>query len=123
MGPDLSDTRLLLITGRADGLQDAADPGTARWASDRRGAQHDWPPDPVWTLLGLCGGRALPAFRTLLLDRKSVVSGKSVSVRVDLGGRRIIKKKIKTNLTIANVRSSTHISYNKHNHELTMIIH
>src|SRR3546814_12620017 len=29
------------------------------------------------------------------LDRKSVVSGKSVSVRVDLGGRRIIKKKTK----------------------------
>src|SRR3546814_17035700 len=27
------------------------------------------------------------------LDRKSVASGKSVSVRVDLGGRRIIKKK------------------------------
>src|SRR3546814_19906354 len=26
-------------------------------------------------------------------DRKSVVSGKSVSVRVDTGGRRIIKKK------------------------------
>src|SRR3546814_13279468 len=31
-------------------------------------------------------------------DRKSVVSGKSVSVRVDLGGRRIIKKK--TNYTL-----------------------
>src|SRR3546814_15212836 len=29
-------------------------------------------------------------------DRKSVVQGKSVSVRVDLGGRRIIKKKKKT---------------------------
>src|SRR3546814_15833821 len=28
-------------------------------------------------------------------DRKSVVSGKSVSVRVELGGRRIIKKKNK----------------------------
>src|SRR3546814_12209609 len=28
-------------------------------------------------------------------DRTSVVSGKSVSVRVDLGGRRIIKKKNK----------------------------
>src|SRR3546814_12444792 len=28
-------------------------------------------------------------------DRKSVVSGKRVSVRVDLGGRRIIKKKKK----------------------------
>src|SRR3546814_18072968 len=30
-------------------------------------------------------------------DRKSVVSGKSVSVRVDLGGRRIFKKKIINN--------------------------
>src|SRR3546814_15022878 len=30
-----------------------------------------------------------------LEDRKSVVQGKSVSVRVDLGGRRIIKKKKK----------------------------
>src|SRR3546814_15321320 len=29
----------------------------------------------------------------LYVDRKSVVSGKSVSVRVDLGGRRIIKQK------------------------------
>src|SRR3546814_20287798 len=28
-----------------------------------------------------------------ITDRKSVVEGKSVSVRVDLGGRRIIKKK------------------------------
>src|SRR3546814_18957059 len=28
-----------------------------------------------------------------MLDRNSVVKGKSVSVRVDLGGRRIIKKK------------------------------
>src|SRR3546814_19012984 len=27
-------------------------------------------------------------------DRKSVVTGKSVTVRVDLGGRRIIKKKL-----------------------------
>src|SRR3546814_16398491 len=32
-------------------------------------------------------------------DRKSVVEGKSVSVRVDLGGRRIIKKKKKANIT------------------------
>src|SRR3546814_13549102 len=31
-------------------------------------------------------------------DRKSVVSGKSVTVRVDLGGRRIIKKKTKKKL-------------------------
>src|SRR3546814_17216001 len=32
-------------------------------------------------------------------DRKSVVSGKSVSVRVDLGGRRIIKQKNKQTTT------------------------
>src|SRR3546814_11682182 len=35
----------------------------------------------------------------LQADRKSVVSGKSGSVRVDLGGRRIIKKKRKINIT------------------------
>src|SRR3546814_13376084 len=34
-------------------------------------------------------------FREKTADRKSVVSGTSVSVRVDLGGRRIIKKKKK----------------------------
>src|SRR3546814_18763714 len=31
-------------------------------------------------------------------DRKSVVQGKSVAVRVDLGGRRIIKKKTRKNI-------------------------
>src|SRR3546814_11152015 len=35
---------------------------------------------------------AVGASCAFLTDRKSVVSGKSVSVRVDLGGRRIIKK-------------------------------
>src|SRR3546814_10813015 len=45
------------------------------------------------------GRRSQPQYRLSLwlvsgaVDRKSVVSGKSVSVRVDLGGRRIIKKK------------------------------
>src|SRR3546814_15277315 len=34
-----------------------------------------------------------------LIDRKSVVEGKRVSVRVDLGGRRIIKKKEKRTRT------------------------
>src|SRR3546814_11399017 len=33
--------------------------------------------------------------RALIVDRKSVVSGKSVSVRVDPGGRRNIQKKNK----------------------------
>src|SRR3546814_13622294 len=43
-------------------------------------------------------GRFLPASgaaRAATLDRKSVVSGKSVSVRVALGGRRTINKKKK----------------------------
>src|SRR3546814_20491004 len=39
-------------------------------------------------------GRARPVgLPAPVSDRKSVVSGKSVSVRVDLGGRRIINKK------------------------------
>src|SRR3546814_17367337 len=39
------------------------------------------------------GDLGLVELAVALGDRKSVVSGKSVSVRVDLGGRRIIKKK------------------------------
>src|SRR3546814_12253388 len=47
----------------------------------------------------LCGQRA----------RKSVGSGQSVSVRVDLGGRRIIKKKMNTihHRSVNNVSNST----------------
>src|SRR3546814_16976498 len=41
----------------------------------------------------LVRSRRLADAVTAFIDRKSVVSGKSVSVRVDLGGRRIIKKK------------------------------
>src|SRR3546814_20622567 len=41
-------------------------------------------------------GEASDARMPALIDRKSVVKGKSVSVRVDLGGRRIIKKKNNT---------------------------
>src|SRR3546814_14827187 len=42
-------------------------------------------------------GGKIGARRTAAQDRKSVVSGKSVSVRVDLGGRRIINKKKSNN--------------------------
>src|SRR3546814_14953588 len=38
-------------------------------------------------------------------DRKSVVSGKRVSVRVDLGGRRLIKKQKKPN----KMKLNTHV--------------
>src|SRR3546814_15975720 len=45
-------------------------------------------------------GQRRKFFNDLCKDRKSVVWGKRVSVRVDLGGRRLIKKKKQaTNLT------------------------
>src|SRR3546814_11499452 len=68
------------------------------------------PDDHLVGLLVVTGARALgrlaprghrmtaargAAFTTAVRNRKSVVSGKSVSVRVDLGGRRLIKKKNK----------------------------
>src|SRR3546814_13645977 len=46
--------------------------------------------------LRVCGSIPLAASITITAestDRKSVVEGKSVSVRVDLGGRRLINKK------------------------------
>src|SRR3546814_15363975 len=52
---------------------------------------------PCQQLRGLCDSPSLHLLRSegghTNLDRKSVVSGKSVSVRVDLGGGRLIKKK------------------------------
>src|SRR3546814_17958094 len=44
-------------------------------------------------------------------DRKSVVSGKSVSVRVDLGGRRIIKKKKKKKNNNENKNKTTNSTH------------
>src|SRR3546814_19741150 len=51
-------------------------------------------------------------------DRKSVVLGKSVSVRVDLGGRSIIKKKMKPNIDDTEyIYLYTHHDANKDNKE------
>src|SRR3546814_13094999 len=50
---------------------------------------------------------AIGRVRAAGTDRKSVVSGKSVSVRVDLGGRRIIKKKIINVLVITHASRIT----------------
>src|SRR3546814_13549330 len=44
-------------------------------------------------------------------DRKRVVSGKSVSVRVDPGGRRIIKKKTKTSASTSITTRTTHTTH------------
>src|SRR3546814_14252269 len=43
--------------------------------------------------------QAICPFQHEIIDRKSVVKGKSVAVRVDRGGRRIIKKKKEKNNT------------------------
>src|SRR3546814_11772293 len=48
-----------------------------------------------------------------VIDRKSVVSGKSVAVRVDLGGRRIIKKNKNNQITKELSRATQY----KHNTE------
>src|SRR3546814_14343214 len=48
----------------------------------------------------------LPRLEAITQDRKSVVSGKSVSVRVDLGGRRIIKKTKTSTQTYKQIRES-----------------
>src|SRR3546814_15142945 len=45
-------------------------------------------------------GAFRPVYPGFVQDRKSVVSGKSVSVRVALGGRRIIKKKKKNGILL-----------------------
>src|SRR3546814_11115303 len=57
------------------------------------GAEAGWQPQHL--LMTDKAGRLVGAAPMYLKgqDRKRVVSGKSVSVRVDLGGRRIIKKK------------------------------
>src|SRR3546814_19766435 len=54
-------------------------------------------PREAWNILAAHNDQALLPWRQRkgAADRKSVVSGKSVSVRVDIGGRRIIKKKNK----------------------------
>src|SRR3546814_16873633 len=62
---------------------------------------------------------AAPAMRFALIsaqatlpppDRKSVVSGKSVSVRVDLGGRRIIKQKKTKDKLLDNIHYTINIT-------------
>src|SRR3546814_14708551 len=63
----------------------------------------------VADMIGECGAdRVLTVhlYADQIQDRKSVVSGKSVSVRVDLRGRRIIQKQKK--ITIQNTNTQTY---------------
>src|SRR3546814_20951621 len=58
--------------------------------------QSDLSPEEVEAARDLKAGSQAIDSKLKRSDRKSVVEGKSVSVRVDLGGRRIIKQKNKT---------------------------
>src|SRR3546814_13546951 len=87
--------------------------GRARRAEHHPLGSHRAIPRALWrgSLLDGAVSRCLPARRTDRLvrgarpadfrrDRKSVVQGKSVSVRVDLGGRRLMKITNNNNTTI-----------------------
>src|SRR3546814_12512769 len=56
------------------------------------------------TFIGRSANKDLVGQRVALgkIDRKSVVEGRSVSIRVDLGGRRILKKKNQLKQTLTN---------------------
>src|SRR3546814_18055948 len=77
------------FAGSRDAVDDANSGAADRQLCPRRAGDLPIGPDnadlPVYLHCPLMGAG--------ISDRKSVVSGKSVSVRVDLGGRRIIKKK------------------------------
>src|SRR3546814_12662392 len=76
------------------------------FVSNRFGALAELPADAIVGTSSLRRQAQLRAARPAL-DRKSVVSGKSVSVRVDIGGRSISKKK--------NHKTTT----NRHNTQLS----
>src|SRR3546814_13794780 len=99
---DLSKFRILFLAG------ERCDPDTLIWAQDRLQVpviDHWWQTETGWSIAANCMGiepltvkpgsptKAVPGWD--LQDRKSVVEGSSGSVRVVLGGGRIIKKKQK----------------------------
>src|SRR3546814_11589322 len=57
-----------------------------------------YPPDEVERISGVSGDQLKHVAEMFATDRTSGVWGKSVSVRVDLGGRRMIKKKKPRNI-------------------------
>src|SRR3546814_15548699 len=68
------------------------------WGQASIAARCELAPGEPWKAIARCGAAAADSGMVSTIakaDRKSVVSGKSVAVRVDFGGRRIIKKKRK----------------------------
>src|SRR3546814_18082897 len=78
-------------------------------------------PPEIWQFLPICAQELMLTQVSIMVplstraptltklgDRKSVVSGKSVSVRVDCGGRRLIKKKIDKFILIVKLQCTDH---------------
>src|SRR3546814_19011738 len=69
-------------------------------------------PYPTVALVGYTNAGKSTLFNRLTqseVDRKSVVVGQSVSVRVDLGGRRVIKQKTHKSTQIRMTRNTNNI--------------
>src|SRR3546814_13081190 len=80
---------------RASRSTHGGSPARGRHRSGKRRCPH-WPQPQDCACGGLsacCAPSRSWAISTVRRDRKSVAEGKSVSVRVDLGGARLIKKK------------------------------
>src|SRR3546814_16225517 len=87
------------VIGNAAMLEDSDRPAGEAALREQRRPLHEQDHVAVADDAGKAGigiGHLEPRFRSA--DRKGVVSGKSVSVRVDLGGRRIIKTKKKNTI-------------------------
>src|SRR3546814_13889890 len=91
------------------GLGDAFDAGDVRGEGRDRDVARTFAHDLDQRLgdIGFGTGSAGRKDVSGIADRQSVVEGKSVSVRVDLGGRRIIKKKTRKNQTLRHENKKT----------------
>src|SRR3546814_12821710 len=86
--------RLLLVARDTTALQAAAEQLRAAGAAEVQTLSADVASDAdMQKLAPAIAAMGEAADQVVNRDRKSVVEGKSVSVRVDIGGRRIIKKK------------------------------
>src|SRR3546814_20626144 len=85
------------------------------WSSDVCSSDLLFAALAIWmyyTIAHVPGGQPIGALERVAAkaaqDRQSVVSGKSVSVRVDLGGRRIIKKKKQIKIYVLYLHHNIH---------------
>src|SRR3546814_14159908 len=101
-GADLSAHRLTLSSRRLSVHRQENRPGPGRWGVLRRGQRAAVRQAALRPALDQTQPPDIR--RQKGLDRKSVVQGKRVSVRVGLGGRRIIKKKRNTKKNNVNHR-------------------